>query len=114
MNFRNTGMIELPEEVENSPYKHDEGAGNQSFDAQSATTTASTTKTTSSIDHEQQRYPYCLVWTSLPGISQILPIIGHTGIAGYVSTCQEVLTSVTDRSDGKIHDFAGSYYISVS
>lgn len=34
------------------------------------------------IDHENQRYPYCIVWTSLPCITQCLPVIGHTGIAG--------------------------------
>ena len=39
-----------------------------------------------------------MVWTPLPVISWILPMIGHTGIC---------------TSDGKIHDFAGPYYVSV-
>lgn len=42
------------------------------------------------------RYPYSIVWTPLPVISWILPLIGHTGIAN---------------SQGVIHDFGGSYYI---
>jgi hypothetical protein len=49
------------------------------------------------IDIENNRYPFCMVWTPLPLISWFLPIIGHTGICG---------------SDGKIYDFAGSYYVS--
>ena len=49
------------------------------------------------IDIHRNRYPFCMVWTPLPLISWIIPIIGHTGICG---------------SDGKIYDFAGSYYIS--
>jgi hypothetical protein len=32
------------------------------------------------IDKENNRYPYCIVWTPLPVISWIIPIIGHTGI----------------------------------
>jgi hypothetical protein len=32
------------------------------------------------IDHENQRYPYCIVWTPIPLISWMIPIIGHTGI----------------------------------
>ena len=35
------------------------------------------------IDIQTQRYPYCLVWTPLPLISWIIPIIGHTGVCGY-------------------------------
>ena len=38
-----------------------------------------------------KRYPYCLVWTSVPLITTILPCFGHTGI--------------TD-SHGTIFDFA--------
>ena len=34
------------------------------------------------IDHEAQRYPYCIVWTPLPCISCCCPCIGHVGIAG--------------------------------
>jgi hypothetical protein len=33
-----------------------------------------------SVDVENNRYPYCIVWTPLPLISWIIPIIGHTGI----------------------------------
>ena len=42
------------------------------------------------------RYPYAIVWTPLPVISWLVPVIGHTGIAD---------------SEGVIYDFGGSYYI---
>jgi hypothetical protein len=32
------------------------------------------------IDNVHDRYPFCIVWTPLPLISWIIPIIGHTGI----------------------------------
>jgi len=32
------------------------------------------------IDVKRNRYPYCIVWTPLPIISWLIPIIGHTGI----------------------------------
>ena len=48
------------------------------------------------IDPQHDRYPYCIVWTALPIITWFLPFIGHTGICD---------------SEGKIYDFAGSYYI---
>lgn len=44
-----------------------------------------------------KRYPYCLVWTSVPLITTILPCFGHTGI--------------TD-SHGTIFDFGYSRYVS--
>lgn len=44
------------------------------------------------------KYPFAIVWTPLPVITWFLPLIGHTGI--------------TD-SNGIIHDFGGSYYVSV-
>eukprot|EP01016_Furgasonia_blochmanni_P015042 TRINITY_DN1808_c0_g2_i2.p1 TRINITY_DN1808_c0_g2~~TRINITY_DN1808_c0_g2_i2.p1 ORF type:complete len:257 (+),score=29.94 TRINITY_DN1808_c0_g2_i2:118-888(+) len=44
------------------------------------------------------RFPFCIVWTTLPIISFVFPMIGHTGICN---------------SKGVIHDFAGPYYISV-
>jgi len=49
------------------------------------------------IDHERSRYPYCIVWTPLPFITWLIPIIGHMGIA---------------YSSGVIRDFAGPYYVS--
>jgi hypothetical protein len=36
------------------------------------------------IDIKMQRFPYCLVWTPLPLISWVIPIIGHTGICGLI------------------------------
>lgn len=44
------------------------------------------------------RYPFSIVWTPIPVITWIIPLIGHTGIAD---------------SEGIIHDFGGSYYIAV-
>jgi hypothetical protein len=50
------------------------------------------------IDIRKNRYPYCLVWTPLPLITWLLPFIGHTGIC---------------TKDGVIHDFSGSYSVTV-
>ncbi len=36
------------------------------------------------IDIANNRFPYCIVWTPLPLISWIIPIIGHTGICTYI------------------------------
>ena len=49
------------------------------------------------MDAENARFPLSITWTPLPGITWLLPMIGHTGIAG---------------TDGIIYDFAGPYYIS--
>ena len=50
------------------------------------------------IDLENQRYPYCIVWTPIPCITWIIPSIGHAGICS---------------SEGIIYDFAGPYCVSV-
>jgi hypothetical protein len=50
------------------------------------------------IDEDNDRFPFCIVWTPLPLISWIFPFIGHTGIA---------------MSDGIIHDFSGPYTITI-
>ncbi|XP_076062813.1 transmembrane protein 222 [Oratosquilla oratoria] len=49
------------------------------------------------MDHSRQRYPCCIVWTPLPVITWLVPIIGHMGIA---------------TSSGVIRDFAGPYFVS--
>ena len=49
------------------------------------------------IDTEHHRYPYCIVWTPIPLISWLLPVIGHMGIC---------------MANGIIRDFAGPYYVS--
>ena len=51
-----------------------------------------------SVDIAQSRYPYCVVWTPLPLITSLFPFVGHTGIC---------------TSEGIIHDFSGSYSITV-
>ncbi|VDK32610.1 unnamed protein product [Taenia asiatica] len=49
------------------------------------------------IDQRTHRFPHCIVWTPLPIITWLFPLIGHVGIAN---------------SKGVIYDFAGPYYIS--
>jgi hypothetical protein len=49
------------------------------------------------IDPARERYPHCVVWTPIPVLSWLFPMIGHMGICD---------------SQGIIHDFAGPYYIS--
>lgn len=44
-----------------------------------------------------ERAPMSIVWTTLPGISAVLPLIGHVGIAD---------------SKGVIYDFSGPYQVS--
>jgi len=50
------------------------------------------------IDPDRNRFPFCLVWGPLPLITWVLPFIGHMGIGD---------------SAGRVHDFAGPYYIGV-
>ncbi|KFM69502.1 Transmembrane protein 222, partial [Stegodyphus mimosarum] len=49
------------------------------------------------MDHKESRYPFCVVWTPIPILTWLCPIIGHMGIA---------------MSTGVIRDFAGPYYVS--
>ncbi|KRX01224.1 hypothetical protein PPERSA_05810 [Pseudocohnilembus persalinus] len=50
------------------------------------------------IQIDQDKFPFCIVWTPIPCLSWLFPIIGHTGICG---------------SDGIQHDFVGPYYVAV-
>ncbi|XP_039054359.1 protein RTE1-HOMOLOG-like [Hibiscus syriacus] len=50
------------------------------------------------IDPRRERFPCCIVWTSLPVISWLIPFVGHIGIC---------------REDGVILDFAGPNCVSV-
>ncbi|CAH0550479.1 unnamed protein product [Brassicogethes aeneus] len=50
-----------------------------------------------SIDRDKDRYPCCIVWTPIPFLTWLFPIIGHMGIA---------------LSNGVIRDFAGPYFVS--
>ncbi|XP_018907324.1 transmembrane protein 222 isoform X2 [Bemisia tabaci] len=49
------------------------------------------------VDTENHRYPFCVVWTPLPVFSWLFPFIGHMGICN---------------SAGIIRDFAGPYRVS--
>ena len=50
------------------------------------------------IDLKSSHFPYCIVWTPIPFLTYLFPTIGHTGIG---------------TSSGIIHDFAGSFFVSV-
>jgi len=49
------------------------------------------------VDASRSRFPFCIVWTPLPFLTWLFPIIGHMGIA---------------YSSGIIRDFAGPYHVS--
>ena len=36
-----------------------------------------------SIDIGNVRFPFCIVWTALPVITSVVPVVGHTGICTY-------------------------------
>ncbi|KAL1457587.1 hypothetical protein WDU94_007800 [Cyamophila willieti] len=65
--------------------------------SQDYTISAETMSPTEKIDPKSHKFPFCVVWTPLPLISYIIPIIGHTGIC---------------TSKGVIRDFAGPYHVS--
>lgn len=48
------------------------------------------------IDKEENKYPYCIVWRPIRGLTWIVPFLGHLGIA---------------MSNGVIRDFAKSYQV---
>ena len=50
------------------------------------------------INIKSSQFPYCIVWTPIPLITYLFPSIGHSGIG---------------TSSGIIHDFAGSFFVSV-
>ncbi|XP_077247451.1 RTE1-homolog [Tasmannia lanceolata] len=50
------------------------------------------------IDPKRARFPCCIVWTPLPVLSWLVPLIGHVGIC---------------REDGVILDFAGPNFVCV-
>uniref|UniRef100_L7LVH4 Transmembrane protein n=1 Tax=Rhipicephalus pulchellus TaxID=72859 RepID=L7LVH4_RHIPC len=50
-----------------------------------------------SIDFSRDRFPFCIVWTPIPCLTWLCPLIGHMGIC---------------MSSGVIRDFAGPYYVS--
>ena len=56
------------------------------------------TRDSKDINPNNNCFPYCIVWTPIPCLTYIIPSIGHTGIGN---------------STGIIHDFAGSYYVSI-
>ncbi|XP_022901821.1 transmembrane protein 222 [Onthophagus taurus] len=49
------------------------------------------------MDFNKDRYPYCIVWTPIPILTWLFPMIGHMGVC---------------MSSGVIRDFAGPYHVS--
>ena len=47
------------------------------------------------VDPERDVYPFCIVWTPIPGLTWLLPFVGHMGVCD---------------SAGVTHDFAGPYF----
>ena len=47
------------------------------------------------INTETSEFPYCVVWTPIPILTYLFPSIGHCGICD---------------SNGKIHEYGGSFY----
>lgn len=58
----------------------------------------SVTSNNSTVIPERDHFPLCIVWTPLPLLTWLVPVIGHLGIV---------------KSDGEIHDFAGPYHVNV-
>lgn len=52
--------------------------------------------TSNVIDASRSRFPFCIVWTPLPLLTWLFPLIGHVGIG---------------TSQGVIRDFAGPYFV---
>jgi len=50
------------------------------------------------VDVRRQQYPYAVVWGPLGPLTCCCPVVGHMGVGD---------------SSGRIHDFAGSHYVSV-
>eukprot|EP00457_Paulinella_chromatophora_P016402 gb/GEZN01017202.1/.p1 GENE.gb/GEZN01017202.1/~~gb/GEZN01017202.1/.p1 ORF type:complete len:231 (-),score=10.18 gb/GEZN01017202.1/:82-774(-) len=74
----------------------EEVGADSSVDGGQATTTTRSGR--GLIDRSRDRYPFCLVWGPLPGLTCCIPCVGHMGICD---------------SKGRVHDFAGPYYVSV-
>ena len=71
---------------------------NSLYEEDDTVETQTTSSTSSKVNPARARFPFSIVWTPLPLITWLIPLIGHTGIG---------------MSNGVIHDFAGPYYISV-
>ena len=109
---------ELNEEIDNkkgninfNDIKTSQNENNISYNNQETTDTKKNTNiknvevypssdiaTQKNIDLKSSHFPYCIVWTPIPVLTYIIPSIGHTGIGN---------------SNGIIHDFASSFFVSV-
>lgn len=71
---------------------------NSLYEEDDSVETQTTSSISSKVNPARARFPFSIVWTPLPLITWLIPLIGHTGIG---------------MSDGIIHDFAGPYFISI-
>ncbi|KAL4459711.1 hypothetical protein ABPG73_002245 [Tetrahymena malaccensis] len=92
------GMQKIIDQKQFNPVFQDENSNNHQEESGVQIEGLNISMNEDKISPENDRFPYCIVWTALPFITWIIPIIGHTGIA---------------LSNGVIHDFAGPYFISV-
>lgn len=100
---KNEEVIYMPSgEQENNvtPYqrKNSPASSSQNDSVPINSSAAQTEISQGKIKAEAHRFPYCIVWTPLPCFTAFIPSVGHVGVCG---------------SNGVIHDFAGSRYVSV-
>ena len=91
-------ISKLPEEIEISNHTSEISENSGEINTMKTKTTIRIRRPIT-IDIENNKFPYCIVWTPIPFITYIIPFIGHTGICS---------------SNGIIHDFSSSYFVSVN
>ena len=89
----------LIESNDNSKKSDNESNNNNNYSISNNITNDQNSEITKKeIDLKSSHFPYCIVWTPIPFLTYLFPTIGHTGIG---------------TSSGIIHDFAGSFFVSV-
>ncbi len=96
-NTNNKKNIKLPliHPKENS--KKNESSNNQ-FSINNISDQNTDISSRKKINLSLSHFPYCIVWTPIPLLTYLFPSIGHCGIG---------------TSSGIIHDFSGSFFVSV-
>ncbi|KAL4475588.1 hypothetical protein ABPG72_009277 [Tetrahymena utriculariae] len=110
------GMQKIIDHKQFNPVFQEENSNNHQEDSGVQIENLNISMNEDKISPENDRFPYCIVWTALPFITWIIPIIGHTGIALYFFISMSYYVNYNNtilRSNGVIHDFAGPYFISV-
>ena len=88
----------LIESNENSKKIENDYNSNNQYSISNNITNDQNSEIKKEIDLKSSHFPYCIVWTPIPFLTYLFPSIGHTGIG---------------TSSGIIHDFAGSFFVSV-